>query len=939
MVGKRKRASEKNVMKQNYYFVAALLLAPVVALHAVEPATREISAAFDAGQRSVTVKASGVSVCAAKFSAAVEVEGKKRVLSSDAGALQHVANTTEPTPYGVATVTVSTLHFEEEQLDLMLRLGQVPGVPGVLFQAGLRNASGKNIRLWNLTPVQVTAGHPVEEWAQENGRAYLDPAYAQQASQDWGKCQRNTSVAGQPLSIAGKKFARGLGTHARSELVFALDGACERFHALVGADDEGGGSMVFEVWADGAKLFASGTLKKGEPAKAVDVSVVGVQSLRLVVADGGTGIIGAHADWGEAYVLRAPPARAGARAGESAGILLAGEPADWLVTRLVGNFEHPTPGVVCPLAALNAPLELQETGALYRPDGVGFLFAPVGEPIAYLKASLAYAGKNRAALAIVSDMSGVQVDPGETRWGQQAILLMEAPHAALARQAAWVGATHHARTDKGALHGWCSWYLKTDKITGAEVLGIVDAVKKSPDRLRPAAIQVDDGYQKMDGVWDANEKFSEGMPFYARKISETGARPGLWMAMTMIGRNAPWLKEPANMETVWGQRFKKDSGSRPDETGWIDPSHPRAKAHIADRVRHAVASGYSYLKLDFNNIGGGGWYEKKRTAFEIMRDHYTNIRTAAGEDTYILFCTSHPIRATVGLVDASRTSQDAHRGGVRAAMDEVLRSFELNGRWFAVDNDCYYLATELKGVGQVAGGWPLLKTWASMMGLSSGAAFTSDLWQWEVFRPHWRMTEIMTPPAQERTEILDLGTAREWPRLLSKVTRPWGNWAVALLWNPAKQEQTVTLDFAQAGLDPAHRYAVWSFWENKFLGIATGRWTTPMLPAGGCQQLCLTDLDSHPGEPAIIGSNLHIFCGAAEIKNVNFSAGNIEIELTDAGAREGDLFLYSQKPLTVGRVSGCTAPALEAAGENIWQLHLAGRESNKPQKISVNVAN
>ena len=77
-----------------------------------------------------------------------------------------------------------------------------------------------------------------------------------------------------------------------------------------------------------------------------------------------------------------------------------------------------------------------------------------------------------------------------------------------------------------------------------------------------------------------------------------------------------------------------------------------------------MESGFTYLKLDFNNIGGGGWYAKKRTSLEILRDHYANIRQAAGENTYILFCTGHPIRATVGLVDASRTSQDAHRGGV-----------------------------------------------------------------------------------------------------------------------------------------------------------------------------------------------------------------------------------------------------------------------------------
>ena len=114
--------------------------------------------------------------------------------------------------------------------------------------------------------------------------------------------------------------------------------------------------------------------------------------------------------------------------GPPSGITIEGDPADWLITRLVGNFEHTTPpGAVCPLGSIRSPLEVLETGAFYRRDGVGFLFAPVGEPIAYLKSRVTYAGKGRVSLDIAVEMSGVQVDPGETRWGQQAILLMEKP--------------------------------------------------------------------------------------------------------------------------------------------------------------------------------------------------------------------------------------------------------------------------------------------------------------------------------------------------------------------------------------------------------------------------------------------------------------------------------------------------------------------------------
>ena len=174
---------------------------------------------------------------------------------------------------------------------------------------------------------------------------------------------------------------------------------------------------------------------------------------------------------------------------------------------------------------------------------------------------------------------------------------------------------------------------------------------------------------------------------------------------------------------------------------------------------------------------------------------------------------------------------------------------------------------------------------------------------------------------------------------MSKIQRLWGNWTVALLWNPGTQDQAITLDFAKVGLDPAHRYAVWSFWDDRFLGIAKGQWTTPALPAGGCQHLCLTDLDNHPGQPVVIGSNLHIFCGAAEFKNVSSTPISIDIELTDAGAREGELFLYSQKPLAAKSATGCTVMSIEAAGEDVRKLHLEGRQSGKPQKISVSVVN
>ena len=46
--------------------------------------------------------------------------------------------------------------------------------------------------------------------------------------QDWGRLQVDRSVGNQPLRIGDRAFARGLGTHSSSELVFRLAHSLDR---------------------------------------------------------------------------------------------------------------------------------------------------------------------------------------------------------------------------------------------------------------------------------------------------------------------------------------------------------------------------------------------------------------------------------------------------------------------------------------------------------------------------------------------------------------------------------------------------------------------------------------------------------------------------------------------------------------------------------------
>jgi alpha-galactosidase len=127
-------------------------------------------------------------------------------------------------------------------------------------------------------------------------------------AQGWGKAQADRSVTGKPLTIAGKEFARGVGTHADSIVRIDLKTGADKFTAMVGVDDQANhknASIRFKVVGDGRTLWKSGVMKLGQSAQPVEVNLQGVQVLLLIADSAGDGIDYDHADWAEARILGA----------------------------------------------------------------------------------------------------------------------------------------------------------------------------------------------------------------------------------------------------------------------------------------------------------------------------------------------------------------------------------------------------------------------------------------------------------------------------------------------------------------------------------------------------------------------------------------------------------------------------------------------------------
>ena len=99
----------------------------------------------------------------------------------------------------------------------------------------------------------------------------------------WGSLGIDRSVDGNPLTIAGTTYERGIAPHAPSEVKYYLGGNCTRFTSLAGVDDETGGrgAVTFTVAGDGRTLAETGVVGGGQAAVAVDADVTGVTELVL----------------------------------------------------------------------------------------------------------------------------------------------------------------------------------------------------------------------------------------------------------------------------------------------------------------------------------------------------------------------------------------------------------------------------------------------------------------------------------------------------------------------------------------------------------------------------------------------------------------------------------------------------------------------------------
>ena len=139
---------------------------------------------------------------------------------------------------------------------------------------------------------------------------YLDATNTKFVQNTAGQARFGVSYTNNKLSLDGKAYDKGIGTHAKALAVATIPKDATRFVSMVGIDDaarkDERSSVVFEVYGDVLEMGEKPVLLAQSPvltAKGLGSWNFNVElnarfkEVRLVVTDGGNGIASDHADW------------------------------------------------------------------------------------------------------------------------------------------------------------------------------------------------------------------------------------------------------------------------------------------------------------------------------------------------------------------------------------------------------------------------------------------------------------------------------------------------------------------------------------------------------------------------------------------------------------------------------------------------------------------
>lgn len=378
--------------------------------------------------------------------------------------------------------------------------------------------------------------------------------------------------------------------------------------------------------------------------------------------------------------------------------------------------------------------------------------------------------------------------------------------------------------------GHCSWYYYLNRISETTVFDNVSALAANRDKLPIKHIQIDDGWFKAVGDWEANDRFPRGMKAVADDIKAQGYIPGIWLAPFSASRQSElfkthpdWFVKNWNNDDVYGNPS-------------LDFSLPAVREHtfrLFLKLSHEW--GFRYIKLDgvMPSLAPGRHSAPQWTAVMNLREGYRVMRSAVTEDTFILGCTS-PLAQSAGVVDGMRVSCDIFERweSVKDVFARVFKRYYYHKRLFINDPDCLLVRTAANEDQEC---WRRcvrneneIRTFVTAIAASGGILMLSDKMSL-LSRDQIDMLSKLFPVNTDVAIPLDLMETNV-PGVLDLGTRGRTRIVALINWVDVARELQVDIN----------RGHVFEFWAQRYLGLCDRQFRATLDPHGA-MLLFITD--------------------------------------------------------------------------------------------------
>lgn len=231
---------------------------------------------------------------------------------------------------------------------------------------------------------------------------------------------------------------------------------------------------------------------------------------------------------------------------------------------------------------------------------------------------------------------------------------------------------------------WNTWDYFRWTITEETVLRNAEFIAADPVlRQHVKRIIIDDGWQYAYGEWDANPLFPHGMGWIAKKLTDMGFEPGLWIAPGIVEPQARIAQWDADMLACGESGLPCLCYNCMERHGFVlDPTVPKTQRWLYDLFSRYADLGFRYFKTDFLMpvTTAPRYNDPSVPRGQIIKMLLAPIRQALAGRALIMGC-GYDFHAGMEYVDEVRTSTDIH-----ARWDSICDNVgSIAARWWAQD--------------------------------------------------------------------------------------------------------------------------------------------------------------------------------------------------------------------------------------------------------------